>query len=281
MPKDIDDKKQQLENNRTREAAADKAKPRCSICGKYTDKKTSPQCFGHGGGGGGSSGGESGDKAGKDDATILSKSPSQVDTGNKAETSAIGSNVALTSQLELNDIKFNPEVISELLSKKLLVIDNDREKGILTIKLQCDPNSLSPEQRNELKKFVNAVLNELNEFKKEKGLSADCYKIEKDKDGNILSLRIALPTPTLYDSFIQRLASKNLLPVQNIEQIKNEKNVYPEGANHFNPTPLSTKLTPENKKPIEDESQKAEKSSIHPKSPFDGLKGPKPKGWKK
>jgi hypothetical protein len=40
MPKDkdVDDKKQLLEKDRTREAAADKAKPRCSICGKYTDK---------------------------------------------------------------------------------------------------------------------------------------------------------------------------------------------------------------------------------------------------
>ncbi len=93
-----------------------------------------------------------------------------------------------------------------------------------------------------------------------------------------MSLRISLPTPTLYDAFIQRLASKNLLPVQNIEQQKNEKVVYPEGTNHFNPTPLSNKPTPENKKTIEEEIQKTgqKKSSIHPKSPLDGLK---PKGW--
>lgn len=287
MPKDkvstekTIDNKEQLDKDRIqKETAADKAKPRCPICGKYTDKMTSPQCFGHGGGGGsGSGGGDSGEKASIDDATALAKSPSQVDKGNQVEaTSIIGSSIALTPQLESNDIKFNPEVISELLSKKLLTIDNDREKGILTIKLLCDPNLLSAEQKNELKKFVNAILNELNEFKKEKGLSADCYTIEKDKEGNILSLRIALPTPTLYDAFIQRLASKNLLPVQNTQQQKNEKVVYPEDKNHFSPTPLSTKPTPENKKSIEDEIQKTgeKKSSIKPKSPLDGLK---PKGW--
>jgi hypothetical protein len=282
--KKINDKKQQLEKDRTKEeAAADKAKPRCFICGKYTDKKTSPQCFGHGGGGGGSSGGGSEEKAGKDDATLSSaKSSGGSDTGSKAELKAtnVRSNIATKPQLDLTvkDIKFNPKIISELLSKKILVIDNDKEKGMLTIKLLLDPNSLSQEQRNELKKFMNAILNELNEFKKEKNITANCYTIQKDKDGNIMALSIALPTPTLYDAFIQRLANKNLLPIQNIEQEKNKKVAYPQDGNHFNPSPLSTRPTPENKNIAEEEAQNTgkKKSHIKPKSPADGLK---PKGW--
>lgn len=281
MPKDIDDKKQQIENDRTREAAADKAKPRCSICGKYTDKKTSPQCFGHGGGGGG--GGGSSESTSKVEGKGLDNAPTKT-----TDTAAQASNVmtdqmtglGLGLQPHLSEKPFNPEIISELLSKRLLLIDNDRELGTLTIKLLCNPKDLSPEQRNELKKFVDTILKELEEFKKENGIANSCKLLEQDKEGNILSLRIALPTPTLYDAFIQRLASKNLLPLQNIEQKAKERVAYQEGINHFNPTPLSTKPTPENKKAVEDELQKADKSSIHLKSPFDGLKGPKPKGWK-
>ena len=38
----------------------------------------------------------------------------------------------------------------------------------------------------------------------------------------------------MYDAFIQRLASKNLLPQQNIAQ--QEKIEYQEGRNHFTPS---------------------------------------------
>lgn len=280
------DIKQQLEKDRIqKDILADKAKPKCQICGKYTDKKTSPQCFGHGGpGGGGSGGGDSGEQAGKDDAAILAKSTSQFEKESQEETiSAIDSRLALIPQVELNDIKFNPEVISELLSRRLLFIDNDRERGILSFKLLCDPDILSSDYKNELKKFVNALLNELDQFKKDHRLSADCYTITKDRNGNILSLRIALPTYALYEAFIQRLASRHLLPVQNIQQHINGKVVYPEGQNHFNPTPLSTRPAPANKKSSGDEeadksdkSQKRKSSIVRPKSPLDG---PRPKGW--
>jgi len=297
MPKDKiaiekpDEKKHQLEKDRIRKDMVDQAKPKCRICGKYLYE--APQCFGHGGGGGGGGGGSSGESASKDGSKVIDGTP-----GKTTDTVTQAANVmkegvadmSLGLQPQLGEKTFNPEVISELLSNKILVIDNDRDKGILAIKLQCHPDSLSVEQKNELKKFVNAILNELNEFKKENGISADCKTIEKDKDGNILSLLITLPTPILYDAFVQRLASKNLLPIQNIEQQAKEKVVYQEDINHFNPTPLSTKPTPsENRgeKSAEDEEthtiekqgipqEEKKSSSIHPKSPLDGLK---PKGW--
>ncbi|HSW87637.1 MAG TPA: hypothetical protein VLG12_00570 [Candidatus Saccharimonadales bacterium] len=125
-----------------------------------------------------------------------------------------------------------------------VAIENNRDSGIISIKLHCSPNSLSEEQRNELRKFVNTILKELDEFKKEKGISANCVTIDKDK-GNFLSLRITLPTPTptIYDAFIQRLNSKYLLPTQNIEQNKKQ-----EGKNYFHSTPLSMKPTPNSSK---------------------------------
>lgn len=275
--------KQQFEKGRVqKEMAADKAKPHCPICGKYTDKKTSPQCFGHGGGGVGSSsgGGGSDQKAVKDDAKPQAKPVGNVDQGSHVQAaSVIVTSHTPTKHFEKKDERFNREVISDLLSKNILSIDNDREKGILTIKLLCDVSVLSSEHKAELKKFVNNILNELNEFKKENGLSADCYTLKKDKDGNILSLQITLPTPTLYDAFIQRLASKHILPLQNVAHNKNEKIVYPEGVNLFESTPLSTKPTPGNKKLIDKEIEENSKikSSIRPKSPLDGLK---PKGGK-
>ncbi|MBX3708784.1 MAG: hypothetical protein KIT56_08600 [Gammaproteobacteria bacterium] len=247
----------------------------CPLCRAI---KSAKRCPGHGGGGGG--GGTSGESASKDSGAALGSTSGKA-TDTTAQTTNVITESALKDvnlRLELTEKPFNPEIISDLLSKRLLLIDNDRELGTLTIKLLCNPKDLSPEQRNEFKKFVDTILKELEEFKKENGISNNCKLLEQDKEGNILSLRIALPTPTLYDAFIQRLANKNLLPLQNIEQKAKEKVTYQEGINHFNPTPLSTKPTPENKKITEEEIQKTgeKKSSIRPKSPLDGLK---PKGW--
>jgi hypothetical protein len=291
MPKNkiLDEKKQQLEKDRTKQTATDKAKPRCAICGKYTDKQTSPQCFGHGGGGsgGGSSSGESASKdSGAAPTSTQGKTITSVTQAANVMPTKISAVAGIGLKPELGQKPFNPEIISALLSKRLLLIDNDKELGTLTIKLLCNPKDLSPEQRNELKKFVDTILKELEEFKKENGISNSCKLLEQDNEGNILTLRIALPTPKLYDAFIQRLASKNLLPLQNLEQKAKERVTYQEDINHFNPTPFSTKpIPPANRKTDDDDAYKTdkqnlsqkEKSSIRPKSPLDGLK---PKNWK-
>jgi hypothetical protein len=171
----IDDK-QQLEKDRIqKEAAAELAKPKCRICAKYTDKKTSPQCFGHGGGEVGGSSSGSYEQASHDDAETLTSFPSQQDTDHHTETAhVIDDLISLMPQLETNELKFDSEVISELLSKRLLSIDNDRDKGTLEIKLLCEPGLLSTEQKYELRKYINAILHELNEFKKENNIASDC-----------------------------------------------------------------------------------------------------------
>lgn len=275
------------ENKKREEQNKEASRLYCKLCKQEIFPDFRCVCSG-GGGGGGGGGGESEEKASKDEG----QAPV---TGTEQIIEAVGEvGNEDSEQLQLEEGGFNPEVISELLSKKLLVIENDRESGALTI--QCDPNLLSTEEKNEVKNFVKAILKELAKFKEENGISYDPEKIEHDHEGNIRSLRISFPHshPTIYDSFIDRLASKHLLPRQNVEQQEKGKVVYEKGMNHFE-TPQSAKPTPGTKRKLEhaDEevnktkkqktsqeetktSQEETKSSIRPKTPLDGLK---PKGF--
>lgn len=203
----------------------------CPVCEKL-GRPPGP-CRGHAEGGGGS----------EETATVDQGSSQALASTSDQLTSTVSQVADVVTddkgvdqqQYQSNQSIFNPILISDLLSQKLLVIENDRNSGTITIKLPRNPNSLSEEQRNELKKFVDTILKELDEFKKEKGKSANGITVTIEKD----NIRITLPTPTMYDAFIQRLNSKHLLPTQNIEQ--NEKQ---EGRNYFHSTPLSMKPTP-------------------------------------
>ena len=93
----------------------------------------------------------------------------------------------------------------------------------------------------ELKRYIDSILRELEDFKREHGITVNCVTMEKDSAGNILSLRITLPKPDLYDAFMRRLASKNILPTHNINK-EEEKTSYPQSKNRFALfTPLSTR----------------------------------------
>lgn len=173
---------------------------------------------------------------------------------------------------------FNPEVVSELLLKKLLLINHDHEAGILAIKLQCNPNVLSEEQRNALQRFVDTVLNEFEDFKKENAiLSSNSVIIDTDSAGHFLSLRVSLLTPSLYDAWIQRLVSKHILTPQKIEP-KN-KAMHDGSGDRIQSSALSMKPKPSMNRGVtskdEDEDQAA-RTSIRPRTPLDA---PKPRGW--
>lgn len=189
-----------------KEAAAETMRTRCKTCFKEIAPKR--LCGGHGGGGGGGdSGSASEEKASQSSGTVqcsaLSKTNDEMEL--VSEYSLEGERLILSEQ------RFNPEVIAELIAKGLLAIDNNRESMTLTIKLLCEPDSLSKEQRQELKKFMQAILQELDDFKKENHISEACVSVIHDKEGNILSLSMTLPTLALYDAFIRQLAN-NLLP---------------------------------------------------------------------
>ncbi len=122
MPdKNLNEIKQNIKEDQNKKNAADKAKPRCSTCGKYTDKQTSPQCFGHGGGGG-SSGGSSGESASKDSGAAPSSTSGKI-TGTVVQAANVpteSSAVAgISLKTDLSQKSFNPEIISGLLSTGL------------------------------------------------------------------------------------------------------------------------------------------------------------------
>ena len=240
-----------------KEAAAESAKIRCRICFKET--APTPRCFGHGGGGGGGDGSgsdnSSEDKAGHGDDKSLIKTDHLVDDSEEliGEVSfmedseeLIEDGEELDPESQSEERSFDPDVIAELVAEELLVINNDRKSMTLTIDLQCEPDSLSEKQREELEKFMQAILKEFNTLKEKHHLSDDCLSMTRDEKGNIVSLRVSLPTLKLYDEFIQRLAN-NLLPTPTPKLQTEDKD-----TKNLAPTPLSMKPKPTAKnKPIE------------------------------
>jgi hypothetical protein len=247
-----------------KEAAAESAKVRCRIC--FKEVAPTPRCFGHGGGGGGGgsgSGTSSEEKARPTDDQSPLKKAQLVDDIDLliGEFSSLQSSEGCDFDLQSDEELLDPEVIAELVAKGLVTINNDRESMTLTISLRCDPNSLSEEQRDALKKFMNAVMKEFNAFKERQSLSDDCIQIMQDEDENVRALRISLPTIALYDAFIQQLAN-NLVPTSHSLQKKEE---YIEAKN-FAPTPFSGELKPSNSSK-KTEAEDEEREFFNP-SPF-------------
>ncbi|WP_028382072.1 hypothetical protein [Legionella cherrii] len=229
-----------------KEAAAESAKIRCRICFKET--APTPRCFGHGGGGGGGGDGSdntSEEKFGYGNDESLIKADHLVDNTEEliGEFSSMEDGEEFDPESQSDEKSFDPGVIAELVAKGLLVINNDRKSMTLTINLQCDPNSLPEEQREELKKFMKAILKEFNALQEKHHLSDDCLNMTQDDEGNIVSLCISLPTLKLYDEFIQQLAN-NLLPTPSPKfQMKAEH----KETKNFAPTPLSMEPKPTDK----------------------------------
>ncbi|HAT1130660.1 TPA: hypothetical protein I8U95_003481 [Legionella pneumophila] len=237
-----------------KEAAEEGAKVRCPTCFKEIAPKR--LCSGHGAGGSG------GDSATSDKKTSEEKASPGEDKFLTKSGKVVGSEDELvgvfgSEELDLES-GFDPEIIEKLIADGKLLVDSDRESMTLKLELQCDPNELTPKQRHELKKFMEAIMNEFSEFKEENHLSDDCIQVLQDEEGNILSLRITMPTLALYDAFIQQLAN-NLVPVpspkaQERDEVTKEQS--------FAPNPLSREPRPSNK----DQSSTQEANEIRNKS---------------
>lgn len=237
-----------------KEAAEEGAKVRCPTCFKEIAPKR--LCSGHGAGGSG------GDSATSDKKTSEEKASPGEDKFLTKSGKVVGSEDELvgvfgSEELDLES-GFDPEIIEKLIADGKLLVDSDRESMTLKLELQCEPNELTPKQRHELKKFMEAIINEFSEFKEENHLSDDCIQILQDEEGNIHSLRITMPTLALYDAFIQQLAN-NLVPVpspkaQERDEVTKEQS--------FALNPLSREPRPSNK----DQSSTQEANEIHNKS---------------
>jgi hypothetical protein len=226
----------------------------CGLCRAMGE----PICRGHGGGGGGGGGSSGGSNESGGSSNESNKSP-PIHAGSASE-SVVNSSpstvdyASMVQQPQLNNKAiFNVDAIAELLSKKILLIDDNKELGILTIK--CNPhliNLMSDDQKIELTKFIQAIKKELNDFKNKNGLSdISCSAaIEKDSKDNILSLTIRIKDPKIYDAFIHQLANKNLLSIPDTEK---------------------------QNKVHQQEKSTSQKKSLP--TPFSSMKAPKPKGW--
>ncbi|MGC3900912.1 hypothetical protein ACPV5X_02195 [Legionella pneumophila] len=172
---------------------------------------------------------------------------------------------------------FDPNTIAELLSQKLLFIENDRE--LMTLTIQCDPDLLSPKQLNEVNKFVQSILNEWNEFKKENP-NAGQLTIKKDSSGNIFYFQATLSTQALYDAFMERLAN-HLVPNADLQD-KTQREL---GQETTTPTPFSTvpkptvsKKTKEEERVSVKEKEEEEQKQDQPFNPSPFVLKPNP--WK-
>lgn len=215
-----------------KESAAETAKVRCKVC--FMEIAPKRLCSGHGSGSGG------GDSASSDKTTEEKASPGELvkTTELTGKFDSIEDSEAL-----LEEESFTPEIIAKLVAKGLLLVDSSRESKTITIKLHCGPNLLTKEQEEEVTKFMETITKEFNEFKEKNNLSDDCIEILKDEKGNILSLRITLPTLALYDAFIHQLAN-NLVPMHGMKEQERDE-VTEERS--FAPNPLSMKPNPANK----------------------------------
>ncbi len=222
-----------------KEAELEVMRTRCKTCFKEIAPKRI--CGGHGGGGGGGGEGanEDDDASTKldDDTLLMSDATTEpvdtLDFVEEVETSH-------AAEPEVDEDSFDAKIIADLIARGLLVVENDRDSMTLTIDLQCELNALSAEERQALKKFMSAILKELDAFKAENNISGDCVEIIQDEEENILNLSIYLPTLALYDAFIQRL-SNNLLPASKSELQESDENS--EEASSA-PSPFSTNMKP-------------------------------------
>lgn len=246
-------------------------KPRCRICLKYTDKKSQPQCFGHGvkAGAGGDSGAGSGGEITSEKTKLKDLKPDSVSYDRDlADVSKILGVVLSKDGAHLVNKELNSEQLLELFANHLLKLENDSERGVLTISLQIPAKMLSQMQGKALEKLLTTILSELMAFKDEHNISSDCYKIMRDKQNQFMSLTITLPTPTLFDAFISRLQQSQVM-----------KPEYQARKNALLPNALATKPQPSqmsNAAKDDQDLDKERRTSIRPKSLLDGLK---PKGF--
>lgn len=263
--------KEKIKEAEKKESADEAAKVRCKVCFKEIAPKR--LCSGHGGGGSGRSDSASSDK--KSEGKASQGEDKSLTTSHQQVAEAIGALIDEFSSGKLDlGSSFDPEIIAELIAKEQLLVDSDRESRTITIKLLCDPSILTEEQREELAKFMGAITAEFNKFQEEHNLSDNCLKINQEEKGNILSLRITMPTLALYDAFTQQLAN-NLVPIRSLNAQKREDvtkvpNLIPNPLS-MEPRPLdksSEQEEVEHDMDVEPQKKEKDKEIFNP-TPFD------------
>jgi hypothetical protein len=173
---------------------------------------------------------------------------------------------------KIYEFTFDPEIISEMLSRRLLLIDNDYNLGIFSIVLQYEFDKLAQHHKTEFRKYIETILRELIAFQLANNINVDCASLDRNNMGNIIAMRINFPKPALFDAFMKHLILQNLLPILLADQKNKNKIHYPEGVNHFNLNPLATRLTRTGLKRARPYDQDEQHNFRRPRSILDGLK---------
>lgn len=207
--------------------------------------------------GGGGFGGDGGDGPAKTDDNVLADNASLEIAESSLEDSELFMEL---SPLEASWL----ERFSELLQ-----VDNDSQRGILT--LRSKPG-LSPDELAEVEEFLNTVKAEFDQFKddlEKQGIPVINFTALLSKN----ELVIRIPSP-YYDAFIQQLVDKQLLPKEYLQQ--HEKVVSQQAApNLSSPTPFATKPKPSMSKESDLKDKEGADAELFNPSPFSTVLKPR------
>ncbi len=197
-----------------------------------------PVCKGHGAKGGG--GGDATDETSEENDT----SKAADNTPTLKDLTAIFAESTLWAPMYIDDDCYTYNEPHALFSIKL-----DLNAGSLVFTKR---DGLSKEEQQQLEKFLDVIENELNSFKAElnaEGIDTQSFQCHRE-NGN---LTIKIPNPAYFDTFIQQLIKKNLLPTDSPQK----------------------KYTTEVANEKQQDEQKAQAEVSTAPTPFDINKGPK------
>lgn len=193
----------QNKENEKKEAAAEALRTRCKTCFKEISPKRI--CGGHGGGGGG--GGSTSTESEKGSGAAEPEDmPSEIKSksGELSFDQVNEEGLKLTEHLTEADLLFDLERV-----KELFLIDNDSERGILTIRAKPGHSSNDDEEIQRYLEAINAVFEQFKIVLEQKGIPVEHFTCILNKN----ELVIRIPSPKYFDAFIQELLTKQLLPV--------------------------------------------------------------------
>jgi hypothetical protein len=212
----------------------------CPMC---RASKSAKRCPGHGGGSGSSNSAEGSSDLSRKDEDIKA-SGNMLFFGKNPPYTIYSLSNEVDSQALVLENTFSAEVILKLLLEGKLIIDSNDENNSITIKLNCNLDSLSIQQKIEINNFLNSIVDELHAFEAKHNIASQ-FKFETDPYGKILSFSITMPTKETHEAFMQQLFGKNGV-LQNILNLTTLRNA--DGAENKRksplPTPYNTKLVP-------------------------------------
>lgn len=159
----------------------------------------------------------------------------------KKDVTVAPTSVATPAVVKAKENKADPEVMASLIAQNVLIIHNNMDAGIFSLKI--NQSLLTESQRQEIQKFTQAIEKGFADFIDKFKVPADKYSLEikKNASGHVESLKIVFSSLELYQRFYQHTL-KDLLPGLQKLQANEKFEPKKENSSYNSPTPLSTKL---------------------------------------